>query len=164
LSQSIHIPRRTDCCVCTAAQHPLLAVVDEALDAVFLDVFFRAEAQLLFRLDFDPQALAVEPVLEALVVAAHGEIPLEGVFIGAAPGVVDPHRVVGGDRPVEKRPLRPPGDLGAQLLKGAGGLPKSQHLVLAGHQAGVGFDAFKHFDRLFRAQLGSLTIGGFGGK
>ena len=62
--------------------------------------------EFLLDLDLDPQPLAVEAVLVAQLVAGHGEVALVGVLVGAAPGVVDAHRVVGGDGAVEEGPLR----------------------------------------------------------
>ena len=72
--------------------------------AVRLDVALVLEAELLLDLDLDPQPLAVEPVLVALPLAEHGVVALEEVLVRAAPGVVDAHRVVGGDRPVQEAP------------------------------------------------------------
>jgi hypothetical protein len=46
--------------------------------------------------------LAVEAVLVALPLAEHGVVALVEVLVGAAPGVVDAHRVVRGDRPVQE--------------------------------------------------------------
>ena len=74
---------------------------------------FDLQLQFLLDLDLDPEALAVEAVLVAQLVAGHGEVALVGVLVGAAPGVVDAHRVVGGDRAVEEGPLR----LAAVLLR-----------------------------------------------
>ena len=83
--------------------HPLLAVLHEPADAVRLDVPLRSEAQVLFDLDFHPQALAVETVLVALLVALHRAPAEEQVFVRPAPGVVDTHRIVRRDRPVDER-------------------------------------------------------------
>ena len=87
-------------------QHALLAQADELGDPERLDVALRREAQVALDVDLDPQALAVEAVLEPLVLAQHRVEPLVQVLVGAAPGVVDAHRVVGGDRPVEEAPAR----------------------------------------------------------
>ena len=78
--------------------------LDELGDAERLDVALRGEAQVALDVDLDPQALAVEAVLVALVLAQHRVEPLVEVLVRAAPGVVDAHRVVGGDRPVEEAP------------------------------------------------------------
>ena len=82
--------------------HARLAELDEAVDPVALDVALVCEAQLLLGLDLDPQALAVEAVLVALPLAEHGVVALVEVLVGAAPGVVDAHRVVRRDRPVDE--------------------------------------------------------------
>ena len=95
-------------------QHALLAERHEPVDAVGLDVALRREAEVALDVDLDPQALAVEAVLVALVLAEHRVEALVEVLVGAAPGVVDAHRVVGGDRPVEEAPARAAGVLGAQ--------------------------------------------------
>ena len=57
--------------------------------------------------DLDPQALAVEAVLVALVLAEHRVEALVQVLVRPTPRVVDAHRVVGGDGAVEERPGLP---------------------------------------------------------
>src|SRR6187200_2529524 len=59
------------------ARDPLLAALGELGDAVLLDLALGVEAELLLDLDLDPQALAVEAVLVALVVTACGLVALE---------------------------------------------------------------------------------------
>ena len=66
---------------------------------------FGLEAKLFLHLDLDPQALAVEAVLVALLIALHGLEALVQVFVGAPPGVMHAHRVVGGDGTIQKREL-----------------------------------------------------------
>jgi hypothetical protein len=56
----------------------------------------------LLDVDFHPEALAVEAILPAFVLALHGVVALVEVFVGAAPGVVDAHGVVGGDGAVDE--------------------------------------------------------------
>ena len=87
-------------------EHPLLAQAHELGDAVRLDVALAREAEVALDVDLDPQALAVEAVLVALVLAQHRVEALVQVLVRAAPRVVDAHRVVGGDRPVEEAPAR----------------------------------------------------------
>jgi polyisoprenyl-teichoic acid--peptidoglycan teichoic acid transferase len=77
------------------------------------------EAELALDVDLDPQALAVEAVLVALVLAEHGVEALVEVLVRTAPGVVDAHRVVGRDGPVEEAPARPARVLRAQPGEGA---------------------------------------------
>ena len=101
------------------ARDALLAALRELGDPVVLDLALRVEAELLLDLDLDPEALAVEAVLVALVVAARGVVALEDVLQRAAPGVVDAHRVVGRDRAVDEAEARAAGVLLAQALERA---------------------------------------------
>ena len=87
---------------------PLLAPRRELGEPVLLDVALRVQAERLLDLDLDPEALAVEAVLVALVEAAQRLVALEDVLQRAAPGVVDAHRVVRGDRPVDEAPALVP--------------------------------------------------------
>ena len=79
-----------------------LQQLDEAIDPELLDLALVVEAELALDLDLDPEALAVEAVLVALLLAEHGVVALEEVLVGPSPGVVDAHRVVRGDRPVDE--------------------------------------------------------------
>ena len=116
------------------AQDPLAARPREGFESHRLDLPLAVEAEGALHLHLDPQALAIKAVLVAQLVAGHGEVALVGVLVGAAPGVVDAHRVVGGDRAVEKRPLRLAAVLLAQLLEGLGPLPKLQDGPLLGRE------------------------------
>ena len=120
-------------------QHPLLAQAHELGDAVRLDVALAREAQVALDVDLDPQALAVEPVLVALVLAEHRVEALVEVLVGAAPGVVDAHRVVGGDRPVEEAPARAALVLRAEPRERAPLGPLPEQVVLLGDEVGVGW-------------------------
>ena len=102
-----------------------------------------AELQIALDLHLDPEALAVKAVLVAQLVAGHREEALKGIFVGAAPGVVHAHGVIGGDRPVEEAPPRFAGVLGAELVENRGLPPEAQHLVLSTEEIGAG-DFFKH--------------------
>ena len=89
--------------------HPGFAQLDKPVDAgkavawcQFFDIFLAFEAQFLFDLHLHPQALAIETVLVAQVAAFHGMVTLEGVFIGAPPGMVHAHGIIGGDGAVEE--------------------------------------------------------------
>ena len=61
-------------------QHALLAGAHEILDAEVADLALGPQAQALFHLDLDPQALAIEPVLVAQSCAVHGVIALVHVL------------------------------------------------------------------------------------
>ena len=115
--------------------HPLLALLHEAGDAVGLDVALGGEALLLLHLHFDPQPLAVEPVLVTLAIALHGAPAQEQVLVGAAPGVVHPHRVVGGDRTVDEGVAPLGRGVALQVaIDDAGGLPPAELLMLQGDE------------------------------
>jgi hypothetical protein len=72
LPQSIHCRGRFDCSVITPTnfRDPLFAALRELGEPVLLDFALRVEPELLLDLDLDPEALAVEAVLVALVEAA----------------------------------------------------------------------------------------------
>ena len=112
------------------AQDTLFALAHEVLQAVVLDVLLGLEAQLLLDLDLHPQTLAVEAVLVAQLAAAHRPEAVEEVLVGAPPAVMDAHRVVGRDRPIDEGPVRVALVQLAQLLEGAALFPKRQHLSL----------------------------------
>src|SRR4029077_8831543 len=95
-------------------QDALLAERDERGDPEGLDVALAREAEVALDVDLDPQALAVEPVLPALILAEHRVEPLVEVLVRPAPGVVNTHRVVGRDRAVEEAPRRAARVLGAE--------------------------------------------------
>ena len=125
-------------------QHPLLAQADELRDAERLDVALALEVEVALDVDLDPQPLAVEAVLEPLVLAEHRVVALEHVLVGAAPRVVHAHRVVGGDRPVEEAPARVARVLGAQAREGPALGPLAEQLVLLGDEVGSGGDGSEH--------------------
>ena len=84
----------------------LLAQLDELVDAEFLDVGLGGHAEVFFDVDLDPQALAVEAVLVALLEALHRLVALKQVLIRPAPSVVNAHGVVGRDGTIhEGEPL-----------------------------------------------------------
>ena len=62
------------------ARDALLAALGELGEPVLLDLALRVEAELLLDLDLDPEPLAVEPVLVALVEAAQRLVALEHVL------------------------------------------------------------------------------------
>ncbi len=119
------------------------AFVDKVVDAKFMDGGFRAESQLLFNFHLDPQSLAVETVLESLIMAGHRKEPLVRVFVRAAPGMVNAHRVVGGDGTVEKAPTFATCVFSSQLLKRLLLKPEFQYGMFAGDKIAVG-DRLKH--------------------
>ncbi len=119
------------------------AFVHEVVDTKFMDGGFRSKSQLLFDFDFHPQSLAVETVLETLIMAGHRKEPLIRVFVSAAPGVMDSHGVIGGDGTVEKAPMLATSVLSSQLLKCLLLKPEFQNGMFAGYKIAVG-DRLKH--------------------
>jgi len=99
------------------ARNPLLAAVGELSDSVLLDVPLRVQPEGLLDLHFDPEPLAVEPILVPLLEAAQCLVALEDVLQRAAPRVVDAHRSVRRDRPVEEAPPRSVGVLLAKPIE-----------------------------------------------
>src|SRR4030095_10043406 len=83
-------------------RHPFAAGASEALEAERLDLPLRVESQCLLHFDFHPQTLAVEAILESLLVAAQRPVALDDVLERAPPRMMDPHRIVRGDGTVEK--------------------------------------------------------------
>ena len=122
----------------------LLAALGELGEPVLLDVALRVQAQRLLDLDLDPEPLAVEPVLVALVEAAQRLVALEDVLQRAAPGVVDAHRVVRRDRPVEEAVALGAAVLLAQLVEDALALPPGEDLLL---ERRVVRDGWKRLER-----------------
>ena len=99
-------------------------------EPVLLDVALGVQPERLLDLDLDVQALAVEPVLVALVEAAQRLVALEDVLERSAPRVVDAHGVVGRDRAVHEPKARAAVVARAQPLKRVLALPELEHLAL----------------------------------
>ena len=129
----------------------LFALLDEAIHAERLDLAFVGEAKLALDLHFDPESLAVEALLPAKILAEHGVVAVEEIFVGAAPCVVHAHRAVGGQRAVEEGPLRPTARLGAKAVEGVGLGPEAKNVLLKLDKLRSSGDITKH-DRcsLFR--------------
>jgi hypothetical protein len=83
-------------------------------------------------LDLDPEPLAVEAVLVALLEAAQRLVALEDVLQCAAPGMVNAHRVVRRDRAVDEAEALVPAVLLAQPVEGPLRFPPREHLPLEG--------------------------------
>src|SRR5262249_29986986 len=110
------------------------------------DVALGTESLGLLDLDLDPEALAVKAVLVALVVAEHGVVALVGVLVGAPPGVVHAHRVVGGNGAVEGGPARAVLVLLAEALEGVAALPELQPLALLLRKIDLGLHLLERHD------------------
>ncbi len=103
------------------------ALRGEALEPVLLDLALRVEPELALDPDLDPEPLAVEAVLVALVEPAGGLVALEDVLQRPPPRRVDGELLVRGDRAVDERPLRAAAVARAQRLEGALGVPAIEH-------------------------------------
>src|SRR5438309_311653 len=105
--------------------------VGEPRDAVRLDVALAVQVELALDLHLDPESLAVEPVLVALIEPAHRLVALVDVLIGAGPGVVNSHRLdVRGDRTVDEREAWPAGVLLPEELEALLALPEVEDAVV----------------------------------
>ncbi len=111
-------------------RNSLFAPLGELGQPVVLDLPLRVQPERLLDLDLDPEALAVEAVLVALVEAPERLVADEDVLQGAAPGVVDAHRVVGRDRPVDEAPALAAAVLLAQLVEDLLLVPPREDVLL----------------------------------
>jgi hypothetical protein len=107
-------------------RHPFAAGAREALQTERLDLPLRIEPQCLLDFDFHPQPLAVEAILESLLVAAQRSVALDDVLERATPRVVDPHRIVRGDRTVEEGETSSPTVLGNEKREDMLSFPELQ--------------------------------------
>ena len=115
----------------------LLAAGGELGEPVLLDVALGVQAERLLHLDLDPQPLAVEAVLVALLEAAERLVALEDVLERPAPGVVDAHRAVGGDGAVDEAPLLAARVLLAQAIEDPFLVPPREDLLLERGMVGL---------------------------
>ena len=111
---------------------PLLAALVEFREPVLLDLPLRVEPQRALDADLDPEALAVEAVLVALVETAERLVPLEDILERPAPAVMRAHRVVRGDRAVHEAEGRPAAIPLAELVEDGLGVPPREDLLLEG--------------------------------
>src|SRR4029079_6137936 len=110
---------------------PLAAAPGELLEAELLDLALRVEPELPLDADLDPQPLAVEAVLVALVVPSERLVALEDVLERPAPRVVDAeHHPVRGHRAVDEAEARPAGVLLAQSGEGLLAIPELEDRAL----------------------------------
>ncbi len=106
------------------------AVAREPGEAVLLDLALRVEAERLLDLDFDVEALRVEAVLVAELVAVGGLVALKDVLQRPAQAVMDAGGPVRRDRPVHEGEGRAVAVLLAELVERGFRLPAHEHLPL----------------------------------
>ena len=78
------------------------ALCGEFVDAVLNDVALDLDTEILLGLNLYPQALRIETVLILAGLTEHRVILDVHVLHRSAPGMVDTHRVIGGDGTVEE--------------------------------------------------------------
>ncbi len=84
------------------ADDDVTAPASELCEPVLLDLALGVEPERALDADLDPEALAVEAVLVALVVPAQRLVALEDVLERPSPGRMDGQGLVRGDRAVEE--------------------------------------------------------------
>ena len=127
MPQSIHWPSRIEPRVSCRRRldDDVAALARELLEPVLLDLALRVEPELALDADLDPEPLAVEAVLVALVEAAQRLVALEDVLQRAAPGGVDGERhLFAVTGPSTNDQLRPAAVPLAQLLERAARAPR----------------------------------------
>ena len=83
--------------------HAFLALLDEGLDAVLLDLGLAVQAQLLFHFQLYRQAVGIPARFAQHVLPLHGVIPGDQILDGAGLHVADVGLAVGRGRAVEER-------------------------------------------------------------
>src|SRR5215211_241174 len=130
------------------APDSLHASLDELGDPVGFDVALALETELFLDFDFYPEPLAIEAVLETLLLAEHRLVALEEVLVRAAPAVMYTHRVVGRDRTVqERKPLLGLVVAVQVLLNDPVTLPPVEQHALLGREVDLGRNYFKRRHR-----------------
>ena len=124
--------------------YAFLALLDKWLHAVFLDLLFAIQAQQLFDLQFNGQAVGVPACFAQYVIPAHALIPRHQILKAARDQMADVRHPVGCRRPVEKAErrlvrLRRHGFFGNIVL-----LPKIQYLQFPGAKVHPGFYLLIH--------------------
>ena len=139
---------------CGRADDDVAAFPRELLEPVLLDLTLRVQAELALDPHLDPETLAVEPVLVALVEAAEALVALEHVLQRAAPRGVHAERgPVRRHRPVDEGPAFVAPISIAELREGLLALPDLQNLQLERMMIGFVRERREHaFDPSFREQ------------
>jgi len=116
----------------------LTALGRKAFEPVLLDLALRVQSELALDPDLDPESLAVETVLVALVEAPQRLVTLKDVFQRPAPGGVHAKRLVRRHRAVDERPRLVASVLIAHPLEDLLVLPPLQNLLLQPGMIGNG--------------------------
>ncbi len=147
---SREVGRRLDDDVAAAAR--------ELGEPVLLDLALRVQAQLTLDADLDPEALAVEAVLVALMVAAQRLVALEDVLQRAPPRRVDAGASVRRHRPVDEAERRPAPIQLAQPFERLLALPELEDLELERGMVGLVRQGCEHPPILGNSPPGSVVF------
>jgi hypothetical protein len=139
------------------ADDDVAAAPRELLEPELLDLALGVEPELALDADLDPEPLAVEAVLVALVEALQGLVALEGVLERAAPCRVDGEGLVRRHRAVEERPPAAAAVTIAELLERPLPLPPLEHGELEGIGIGKRGQWVEHKSSLGAEQTGSVA-------
>ena len=115
----------------------LLALLDEFLDAIRLDLFLAVQAELLFHLQLHRQAVRVPPGLAQDIIAIHRLIAREEVLDAARQHMADVRLAVGRRRTVIEGIVRLALPLLLRLFEDVLLFPKIQNLFLAGDEVQI---------------------------
>ena len=122
----------------------LLAGLDERLDAVLLDLLLAVEAELLFNLQLDRQAVGIPAGLTQDGIALHRAIARDEVFHRAGQDMADMRLAVRGRRAVIERIVRAPVAQRQGFLKNIVLLPESEHFFFAPEEVEIRFNLIEH--------------------
>ena len=119
--------------------YAFLAFLDKRLYAVFLDLLFAIQAQQLFNLQFNGQAMGIPACFAQNIISAHALIPRHQILKAARDQMADMRHSVGSRRAIKKAKrrlvrLRRHGFFGNVVL-----LPKIQYLQFPGAKVHPGF-------------------------
>src|SRR5207249_12118488 len=126
------------------------AAACELRQPVGLDLPLRVEPELSLHADLDPEALAIEPVLVALVEPPHRLVPLEHVLQRPAPRGVDGEDLVRRHRSVDEAPLGSSSIELAEALEGSVPVPAIEHLQLQDRMVRLGPQPGEHSVAILR--------------
>jgi hypothetical protein len=110
--------------------HDLAALGGERLKSVLLDLALGVQTEFALNPDLDPQSLAVEAVLVALVEPTHRLVALEDILERAPPCGVHAQHLVRRDRPVDETEPRPARVPGPELAEDVLGSPELEDRAL----------------------------------
>ena len=124
-------------------------LVGELIKTVSLDVVLGLKAKLLLNLNLNPKTLRVKAVAVVGVAALHSVVLNEGVLKSSSPCMMDTHRVVGGDRAVNKAVLRAVCVFSLKLFEAIVFLPEADYLFFVFSKGILCVEFVLHIDSAF---------------